>query len=78
MKGFKDETDQSVQYLNALTHLVLQVFDTLRHSDAAQLQLAVVRDLLMNLEPRGIFTLLGFRKTAGSQEIPWPKLDDLK
>ena len=78
MQGFKDETDSSVYYLNTLTHLVVQVFDTLRHSNVPQLHFAVVRDLLMNMEPRGIYTLLGMRKTAGSQEIAWPQLSLLK
>ena len=56
----------------------MQVFDTLRHSNVPQLHLAVVRDLLMNMEPRGVYTLLGMRKTAGSQEIVWPNLKQLK
>lgn len=56
----------------------MQVFDTLRHSNVPELHLAVVRDLLMNMEPRGIYTLLGMRKTAGSQEIAWPSMQQLK
>jgi len=78
MQGFKDETASTVQHLNALTHLVMQVFDTMRHSNVPELHLAVVRDLLMNMEPRGIYTLLGMRKTAGSQEIAWQNMEQLK
>ena len=33
--------------------------------------------LLMNIELRGIMMILGFRKTTGSQEVPWPDLRTL-
>ena len=28
---------------------------------------------MMNVETRGILTMIGFRKTTGSQEFPWPE-----
>ena len=34
--------------------------------------------LLKQLGPRGVLTILGLRKTTGSQEIPWPSIDALK
>ena len=34
--------------------------------------------ILRELGPRGVFTLLGMRKTTGSQEIVWPSIETLK
>ncbi len=31
-----------------------------------------LRDLFMSLGVRGFMTMLGFRKTVGSQDLPWP------
>lgn len=32
----------------------------------------VLKQILIMLEKRGIMTMLGFRKTVGSQELEWP------
>lgn len=84
MQGFTDDTESSVQHLNSITHLVFQLFETLagqgQNEQAAdeQLLLTLVKDLLLNLSPRGLLTMLGFRKTAGSQDICWPAMFELK
>ena len=31
-----------------------------------------IKELLIQLGIRGFMTILGFRKTAGSQDLPWP------
>jgi len=43
-----------------------------------ELQHAVVRDMVMNVLPRGILTMLGLRKTVGSEDIPWPNRQELE
>lgn len=79
MQGFTDETETSVSHLNSMTHLVFQLFETLELGEANnQLLLTLVKDFLLNVGPRGILTMLGFRKTAGSQDIPWPSIQELK
>ena len=40
--------------------------------------LTLVKDLLLNVGPRGVLTMLGHRKTAGSQDISWPAMYELK
>ena len=74
-----------VQHLNSMTHLIVQLFETLQldgqHGHQVvdeQLVLTLVKDLLLNLGPRGILTMLGLRKTAGSQDISWPAIHELK
>ena len=39
--------------------------------------IAPIVDLLFAIGQRGVMTMLGFRKTQGSQEKPWPTSDDL-
>lgn len=79
MQGFTDETETCVQHLNSMTHLIFQLFETLaQESEVEQLILTLVKDLLLNVGPRGILTMLGHRKTAGSQDIAWPPIYELK
>ena len=62
-----------------MTHLVFQVFETLGDNNGAQdLLMTLIKDLLLNMGPRGLLTMLGFRKTAGSQDIPWPGSSELR
>jgi len=42
--------------------------------DEDLLLLTLVKDFLLNVGPRGVLTMLGQRKTAGSQDIPWPSI----
>lgn len=77
MQGFTDETDSCVQQLNSLTHLVHIVFNSFKYSSVPSMTIAPIVDLLLALESRGIMTMLGFRKTQGSQEKAWPGSDEL-
>ena len=63
-----------------MTPLVFQLFDTLGQNgqDAQDLLMTLVKDLMLNMGPRGLLTMLGFRKTAGSQDITWPTSHELK
>lgn len=36
-----------------------------------------IRELLIQLGVRGFMTILGFRKTAGSQDLAWPQRAEL-
>jgi len=58
--------------------LVFQLFETLMQQggddDEDLLLLTLVKDFLLNVGPRGVLTMLGQRKTAGSQDIPWPSI----
>lgn len=36
-----------------------------------------LKDVLIFLGARGIMTMLGFRKTTGSQDVVWPIKDSL-
>ena len=58
--------------------MVKQVFESLQSTTVPELQHAVVRDLVMNVLPRGILTMLGLRKTVGSEDIPWPNRQELE
>ena len=79
MQGFTDDTETCVQHLNSMTHLIFQLFEQLANSnDVDPLLLTLVKDLLLNVGSRGILTMLGHRKTAGSQDICWPPIYELK
>ena len=79
MQGFTDETETCVQHLNSITHLVFQLFETLQQEHVGDdLLLTLVKELFLNMRPRGLLTMLGFRKTPGSQDIPWPSIFELK
>ena len=79
MQGFTDDTETCVQHLNSMTHLIFQLFEQLANiNDVDQLLLTLVKDLLLNVGARGILTMLGHRKTAGSQDICWPPIYELK
>lgn len=77
MQGFTDETDSCVQQLNSLTHLVHIVFNSFKYSNVPSMTITPIVDLLQALEARGVMTMIGFRKTQGSQEKAWPSSDDL-
>ena len=83
MQGFTDETDGQVQHLNSITHLVFQLFETLQNCNGEEaheellLVTTLVKDFLLNVGPRGVLTMLGQRKTPGSQDIPWPSIYEL-
>lgn len=79
IEGFNDETDACIQHLTSLTHLVYQMFETLAQNQGFDdFLLNLVKDLLLNMGPRGILIMLGHRKTAGSQDISWPTISELK
>lgn len=78
MQGFTDMTAEILDSLNQLTPLVIALFTQLKQCSVPQLIENSVRSVLIELGPRGILTMLGFRKTAGSQDIAWPDIKSLK
>ena len=60
--------------------MIFQLFETLldEHHGGEGLLDTLVKDFLLNVGPRGVLTMLGHRKTAGSQDIPWPSYYELR
>lgn len=77
MQGFNDDTESHIQELNALTHLVTIVFNSFKFSSVPSMTITPIIDLLKALGKRGIMTMMGFRKTVGSQEKIWPSSEEL-
>lgn len=55
----------------------MQVFEVLVNTQDSSLLDAPIREFLLSIEQRGIYTMLGLRKTTGSQLAIWPRRDTL-
>lgn len=53
------------------------MFEAFKETDVMHKLKVALTQFLMNIELRGLMTMLGFRKTVGSQEVPWPDLRTL-
>lgn len=60
-----------------MTHLVTIVFNSFKFSSVPSMTITPIIDLLKALGKRGIMTMMGFRKTIGSQEKIWPSSEEL-
>jgi hypothetical protein len=87
IEGFTDETAGYCDQLNYFTPVVHDIFFHLSTNSTSILVIMFLLDfylmekdlkeLLLGLGPRGFMTMLGFRKTTGSQDLPWPSKSDL-
>lgn len=79
IQGFNDETNGIVHTINQLTPTIVQLFEALKQANTSHDSLkSLAKDLILGLGPRGILTMLGQRKTPGSQDIAWPDVNELK
>ena len=53
------------------TKIVKKLFQVLEKNSEIEIE-NIVLELIIMLGPRGIYTMLGMRKTPGSLEQPWP------
>lgn len=65
-----DETHLELETLSKLTSSVEDVFEQLEYNDTHNLFIEI-KDLLVAMNPRGLLTWLGIRKTQGSRDV-WP------
>ncbi len=65
-----------MEELGKFTPQVHEVLNFVSNNDSVNLENELL-DLLISLGPRGIMTIFGFRKTVGSQDLPWPSKKDL-
>ena len=87
LEGFTDESRQFIEqqllpmtplvhdifqhlYTNSMTNLILNFL--IKISIDLYLMEKEIRDLFLSIGIRGFMTMLGFRKTVGSQDLPWP------
>lgn len=70
--GVQDETFEFIAELNeSCTGLIKDIHIKMsnhNHVDAAK----CLKRFILRIGMRGILTMAGFRKTTGSQDIPWP------
>lgn len=68
----KDETFSYIEHISdTMTHLVCEIFENIGVMDHESATKNILH-FLMNVGFRGFLTMLGFRKTIGSQEIVFP------
>ena len=67
-----DESSQHCIWLTEnITSYVLDAYSYLAAGNHEKLR-KILTKFLVFIEPRGILTMLGFRKTVGSQNSLWP------
>jgi hypothetical protein len=71
-QSVKDETYEHIESLSEnQTSIVKQIFENLNILNLKQAESNIIK-LLFQIGIKGVLTMLGFRKTIGSQEIVWP------
>lgn len=67
-----DETDEYFQNLSSqLTGLVKDIYRYLFKSKMNKVDKRL-HDFILQVGPMGFMRMMGFRKTKGSQDLPWP------
>lgn len=73
----KDETVSFIESINeSASHFVKQIYIAISHQNFKSVE-NNLRMLLITIGSRGIFVMMGFRKTTGSQDLPWPDAEVL-
>jgi len=85
LEGFKEETHQIIERMNKLTPDLEEIFVELADCDKSEFNfnessqnlVKCAKDFLLSIEPRGLLTCLGLRKTTGSQDFAFPQKSTL-